>query len=328
MDSLWESETVVSIVELIVFAEPSILDIDHIECAVLRIALMSRRIEDWLGQDPFFKSFMERARGVIQRSTPRPKWVATLFWSISQVKEPLPELQEVFEDLTALVPAIVADMDLRNLTSCFLSVAKLHRVAPEVRSAADPLLNEILRRADELEPRHVASSIWAAGELASVSEQAASVPNVLLAGRDLELFDSPTFSRMLWGLANLDWRGEMVLFKVLQILRERVPNMTRKEVRVDLPMCLCALARLQCDDAELITAAAPVLMMRKVLKSMKDWGIAALAWSWPDARDGNLFGVVARVRDVLNSQMTKRKLTPADLERAPLGPVAWGARDT
>mmetsp|Transcript_5212 Transcript_5212/g.10598 ORF Transcript_5212/g.10598 Transcript_5212/m.10598 type:complete len:104 (+) Transcript_5212:138-449(+) len=99
--------------------------------------------------------------------------------------------------------------------------------------------------------------------------------------------------------------------------------MPPKEANLDLPMLVCGFQRLMFRDEAFLQTVAQRLLKKKILRKMNNWGVCALAWAWPDYGDDIQVGDLRSVREVINAQLTRRKLRSVDVERSIKGPSRW-----
>lgn len=314
------------VLELVTARDPTELTVDDVAAACRRIALRAGTITDAMVEDWRFPRFMRSARTVIGRSDLAPHHVATLLWAVAVLRESLPEFQDFLPEICTQVPEVAPEMNVQNLTSCFSSAAKLRQRAPEVLDTVDPLLDEIMGEASVVDAAQLSSIIWAAGELELPDDQIYALTGALL--RDLSperlrRFKSRELTNLVWGLANLGERDAGLLQAVADIVGASVAKMPPKEANLDLPMLVCGFQRLMFRDEAFLQTVAQRLLKKKILRKMNNWGVCALAWAWPDYGDDIQVGDLRSVREVINAQLTRRKLRSVDVERSIKGPSRW-----
>jgi len=219
-------------------------------------------------------------------------------------------------------------MNFQNLTSCLSAVAKLQQKRPETEALMPPLLElaaSRVRTGDKMNPAQVSAAIWAAGELFLEGGEVAALTSAVLSKltlEDIQAFSSMELANLAWGLAQLGERDAVLLCWISQTLAEIAAKMNLKAATLDVPMIVCALTRLQAQEDRMLEAVASRLLQPRTLRKMNDWGLCALAWSWPDH---DIKGKVKSVRETLQAQVVKRKLTSSQIERSWLGPTEWTA---
>jgi len=216
---------------------------------------------------------------------------------------------------------------MQNLSSSLSSVAKLYQTTEDVTGAVVPLVNEVVMKAEYLDVSQIATCVWAAGELELNDEQIYKLTGALLrelTADHLQRFRSRELANLVWGLANLGERDEGLLRAVARIVAISAVDMPQKEASLDLPMLISGFQRLMYQDENLLRCVAERLLKRNMLRrTMNDWGLCALAWAWPDVGDDLLTGSVRSVREVLDLQLERKKLTSRDVERSVKGPSRW-----
>ncbi|CAK9118615.1 unnamed protein product [Durusdinium trenchii] len=192
------------------------------------------------------------------------------------------------------------------------------------------LIDAVLEKARDLQPKQISAFVWASGKLdlhpTEVQQIRDNIPG-LLSEHDMLQLASKDLANFAFGLAQLDFRDAGVLGKIAKTTIATAKNCKVKTALADLPMIVVSLTRLGYKDVEmskLLDAVADRLQRPRMLKKMPDWSLAALFWSWP--KDGSMQGV----RDMqgllaaeVDKRIGKKLFNVRMLERSWMGPSEW-----
>jgi len=301
----------------------------HVAAACRRLALFRSGLPHDLTYIEEFQQFVVHSKLALARHPMDPQSTVSLLWSISLLQYQIPRLQELLSVVCESWPKASHRLNLQNLTNSLTAVVKLQRNEQSVLSLVQPLLQSIVDKVDELEePVHIAATIFAAGELRLDKEQLSPLTTALfpkLSHAHLQKFDFKQLAKLAWGLAELGERNFVLLDTIANVTIELLPNTDKRVLTVELPVITCALAKQQIDNHALIEAAAIHLKRKGVLRHMSAWGVCALSWFWPNLSEKDHSGNVREVANLLDMQITVRKLSTRKVATAYLGPKDWNA---
>ncbi|CAJ1386783.1 unnamed protein product [Effrenium voratum] len=273
------------------------------------------------------QELIARTERLLSTEMPEPHTFASLMWCCSKLS--INDMSPLLAPLRDRMPEVARDMTAQNLTSCWCTAAKIQEFAEEVDDMIPHLLGAALKKAKDMEPRHVAAFVWASGKLdlrpAEVSQILDTLPGLLR--EDLDTMQLKDIANFVFGLSRLECRDTGLMETIAKVTAGKAESCNKKAAWTDLPMIVMSLTRLGYKDAhmnKLLDAVAARLQRGpRLLKKMPDWGLAALLWSWPS--DG-----VPGVRDMqgllypeVDKRIAKNRFDSRMLERSWMGPSEW-----
>ena len=201
-------------------------------------------------------------QGMLMRDELNPRAVANVFWSYGDLYEDFSN--RLGTSLSAFAKAIrlkAPDMDARQVSNCFLTIAKLAKVYPEIEKqvteAVPSLVKHIKMKAADMNAQDVANNFWAAATLQDASPVACladSLPYLVSSMKSQEL------ATCLWAVANLKKKVPTVLV-VAPALAERIPKKVDDLNTQGLAMSLWSAAKLRKETPEVLEMV-PALSFR------------------------------------------------------------------
>ncbi|CAK9118612.1 unnamed protein product [Durusdinium trenchii] len=271
---------------------------------------------------------VEAIETALINDVPAPETLTSIMWSCGRLK--VDHISSLLVHLRDRLPQVVHQMNAQNLTTFWCSAAKIQEFAEEVDDMIPNLIDAVLEKARDLQPKQISAFVWASGKLdlhpTEVQQIRDNIPG-LLSEHDMLQLASKDLANFAFGLAQLDFRDAGVLGKIAKTTIATAKNCKVKTALADLPMIVVSLTRLGYKDVEmskLLDAVADRLQRPRMLKKMPDWSLAALFWSWP--KDGSMQGV----RDMqgllaaeVDKRIGKKLFNVRMLERSWMGPSEW-----
>lgn len=103
-------------------------------------------------------------------------------------------------------------------------------------------------------------------------------------------------------------------------LNDLFPKLTGKDLYLGVPTVIWVCAKLNAHHTNLLASAAKRFRSTKKLSPMQDFSLCALSWSY-EVLDSE--GEFKYFRNVLASEVARRNLSDADVERSSLGYLKW-----
>ena len=99
-----------------------------------------------------------------------------------------------------------------------------------------------------------------------------------------------------------------------------LPTLKGKSLQFDIPLVVWACARVKLYHEKLLVSVAERLKSGRNLKTLPDWGLCALLWSY-DVLDPE--GQLAEFKNTLESERVRRGLSDSDVSISALGYFEW-----
>ena len=231
-----------------------------------------------------------KAKGMI------PQDLSNNLWAAAQLKDIAPDVKEIVPAIVAQINVKAKDMIPQHLSSSFWAATRLKDDAPEVLEMVPALLEEIRRKQASLSSQEICNCLEA---LVLLQHSVPEVGNLLAAPRnsknDFVGFTASRFSTLL-------------------------PRLKGKDMVFAVPVVVWACARVNLYHQELLVSSAQRLKSGRDLKTLPDWGICALLWSY-DVLD--LHGQFAEFKNVLASERAQRNLSDVDVSESQWGYFDW-----
>ena len=228
-----------------------------------------------------------------------PQGLSNILWASTNLKDDAPDVLSIVPAIAAQIPLTAKDLDAQELSNILWASANLKGDAPDVLSIVPAIAAQIPFKAKEMDMRGLSNSLIALLHLQEVVPEA----------------------RYLLGIS-----GGSADFLRLVISRTQklIPNMSKKDMVLALPAILWASARSKPsvpEVRELLGSAAESLGSKTQLSKLTAWGLCALHESYKVLDVLQEFG---SFEEKLKTEITRRGLSPSDVERSFEGPLQWG----
>ena len=273
---------------------------------------------------------------MIEEGQVEPRAVANVFWSLGQLSDGLSISNGLMVALVQTLGEKASGMNARDLSNNLLTCVQLKIVAPEVLTALPKLAAQISIKAKDMNPQDLSNSLWATARLKN------STPEVLLTVPALVeeiphnqadfssqaicncleavviLQDSvPEVGRFLAAPPNS--KNDFVGFTASRF-SALLPTLKGKSLQFDISVVVWACARVNFCHEKLLVSIAQRFKSGRDLKTLPDWGICALLWSYdvldPDDRFSEFKGT-------LESERAQRGLSDSDVSESQSGYFEW-----
>jgi len=309
--------------------EESGLRTAHVVAAMRRLTMKRKMIPNSMDEDPRVSMLVVDVGAALIRDPPSGQQVATMLWAVSMLRNSVPKFLQLAPAVCEALPSVVNEMNPQNLTMSLTAVAKLGREDPQLRDVVPELLDAIIAKVDDMDGIELSSAIWALGALEVEPERIQVFTQRVLEGMDadrLTAMGPSNLAKLIWGMAQHGVNDEEFLATAGDVFSEMVEDLSPRSACLDLPMVICAFARLQYRHPRFTPVAAESLLAKKRIKKVNNWGICALVWSMagPDEVSPSEKRLAHKLRD----QIIKRRLTNRQIERSWMGPQEWMARES
>ena len=223
-----------------------------------------------------------------------PQALSNSLWASARLKD-LPEVLEIVPGLVAQIPANVKEMIPQHLSNCLRASSQLKTDEPKVLESVPAIVGEIPEKMSEMKPQDLSNILETLVDLQESVPAVASLVAPSLGEGD--------FMRSAAGHLN-----------------DLFPKLTGKDLYLGVPTVIWACAKLSAHHTDLLASAAKRFRSTKKLSPMQDFSLCALAWSYEVLDTEEEFKYF---RNVLASEVTRRNLSEADVERSSLGFSKW-----
>ena len=238
-----------------------------------------------------------------------PQHLSNTLWAAAQLKDIAPDVKEIVPAIVAQIQDKAKDMIPQQLSNSLWAATRLKDDAPEVLRMVPSLVEEIPRKQADFKSQETCNCLEA---LVLLQDSVSEVGSVLDAPpnskKDFLGFAAKRFSTLL-------------------------PTLQVKSLQLDIPLVVWACARVNFyHEALLVSSAvnpyheallvssAQRLKSGRDLKTLNDWSLCALLWSY-DVLDPD--GRFAEFKNTLASERTRRGLSDSDVSESALGIFEW-----
>ena len=225
-----------------------------------------------------------------------PQQLSNSLWAAAQLKDVAPDVKEIVPAIVAQINVEAKDMIPQALSNSFWAATRLKDDAPEVLAMVPALLGEIPRKQTSFSPQAICNCLEA---LILLRDSVPEVGSFLAAApggkNDFVGFTASRFSALL-------------------------PRLKGKSLALDIPVVVWACARVNLYHEELLVSVADRLKSGRDLKTLPDWGLCALLWSY-DVLDPD--GQLAKFKNALEFERVRRGLSDSDVSTSALGYFEW-----
>ena len=197
-------------------------------------------------------------------------------------------------------------------------------------------MTQIQEKANGMIPQEISNSLWAATRLRDDAPEVLEVVPALVEEIPCKQasFDSQAICNCLEALILLrdsvpevgnflaalpNSKKDFVGFTASRF-STLLPTLKGKSLQFDIPVVVWACARFKRYHEKLLDSVAQRLKSGRDLKTLPDWGICALLWSY-DVLDPN--GRFAEFKHVLASERDRRNLSDVDVSESQWGYFDW-----
>ena len=255
-----------------------------------------------------------------------------------QLKAEAPEVLTVLPKLAAQISIKAKDMKPQELSNSLWASAHLKEDVnhKDVQKLVAALVRQIPDKANSTNPQGLANSLWAATRLKDVAPEVLQMVPALVKEipRNQADFSSQQICNCLEALVLLqdsvpevgnllaappDGKNDFVGFAANRF-SSLLPRLQGKSLALDIPLVVWASASVKLYHEKLLGSSAQHLKSGRVLKTLNDWSICALLWSY-DVLDSD--GRFAEFKNTLESERTRRGLSDSDVSESALGIFEW-----
>lgn len=240
-----------------------------------------------------------------------------VLWAVAELSGQAPALQGLLPALAHNVEQRLEELDPNDGVS-IVRAAATTKSRPLI--ALVPALGQhISAQVDQLSEQSFGSLLWAVGLLhARASKLNERLPVILAAASHATpQMSSQTCGHACWGLALSQHKDPAFLNAVAARVSATVLSWTFMERNLDLPRVLCAFAKLQFPQEQLLQSAQ--LSLELDICRVNSWGLCALAWSFQQLDTADKF---SSFQKKVLAEIRSRHLEDS-IERSQQGPQAW-----
>ena len=265
-----------------------------------------------------------------------PQHLSNTLWAAVQLKDVAPEVKEIVPAIVAQIPDKANGMKPQELSNSLWAAAHLKDVAPEVKEIVPAVLAQIQHKANGMKPQELSNSLWAATRLKDdAPEVLEMVPSLVEEiPHNQADFKPQAICNCLEALVLLrDWvpavgsvldappnsKKDFLGFAAKRF-GTLLPTLKVKSLQFDIPLVVWACARVKLYHEELLVAIAQRFKSGRDLKTLPDWGICALLWSYDVLGSDGRF---ATFKDTLGSERVRRGLSDSDVSESQSGYFEW-----
>ena len=224
----------------------------------------------------------------------KPQELSNCLWASAQLKDVAPDVLETVPAVTAQIPNKAKDMVPQALSNCLLAALQLKDTVPEVLEIVPAIVGEIPAKIQGMVPQALSNSLEA---LVLLRDSNPRVAAYLAAG-------------------SLD----DIVRSAAARLNTLLPSLSGKDLTMAVSIIMWACAKAEVNPSELLVSVARRLGSGAKLRSVPDFNLCALLWSYQvlDAQDE-----FADFRKLLISETKKRRVSEADVASCELGRFQW-----
>ena len=278
----------------------------------------------------------------------KPQELSNSLWAAAQLKDIAPDVKEMVPAIVAQIQDNPKNMNPQDLSNNLWAAAQLKDTAPGVKEivpaivaqiqvkAVPAIVTQIQEKANGMIPQALSNSLWAATRLQeSAPEVLQMVPSLLVEiPRKQASFSSQEICNCLEALVILQDSVPAVgnflaaatgskndfLGFAAKHFSTLLPTLKGKSLQLDIPVVVWACARVKLYHEELLLSVADRLKSGRALKTLPDWGLCALLWSY-DVLDSD--GRFATFKETLGSDRVRRELADSDVSKSQSGYFDW-----
>ena len=255
-----------------------------------------------------------------------------------QLKGVAPEVLTALPALAAQISIKAKDMVPQALSNSLWAFAHLKDDAchEDVAKIVVALVRQIPDKAKGMKPQEISNSLWAAARLKDDASEVLQMVPALVEEIPCNRadFSSQQICNCLEALVLLqDSVPEVSNFLATSPNRKNdfvgftasrfstlLPKLKGKSLQLDIPVVVWACARVKLYHEELLLSVADRLKSGRDLKTLPDWGLCALLWSYDvldtDAR-------FSEFKNTLESERVRRELSDSDVSQSQSGYFDW-----
>ena len=230
----------------------------------------------------------------------KPQELSNSLWASARLKDVAPDVKEIVPLIVAQIQDKPKNMNPQALSNNLWAAARLKDDAPEVLQMVPALVKEIPRNQADFSSRQIRYCLEA---LVLLWDSVPEVGNVLRAPRDS--------------------KNDFVGFAAWHFIAF-LPTLKRKSLQFDIPVVVwaCASVMFYGEESQLLfSSVADRLKSRRVLKTLPDWGLCAMLWSFNCLCKGLFIGAT------LDSERFRRGLSDSDVSESASGYFEWKRRN-
>jgi hypothetical protein len=225
------------------------------------------------------------------------------------------------------------ELQVAHIANLFWAIGKLRHVVPELRAALlEPLVLEVPFHRLALDATAIANIVWGLGVVGADGAEVDGVLDMLCeeASYRLPQMRSSHLAQMLWGLALLGRRDEVLLGSLADTATKLIPVLTEDEVDSDVPQMMVCFAKLDFFDERLVSTVSRRILSSRI-SDYHDFGLCALQTSCAMFIEMGINGSVD-LHDFetrLAEETALRGFSRDKVMSSSLGPMEWmGAERT
>ena len=285
---------------------------------------------------PVLPRLAARVEDMALKGELQPRAVANVVWSLGQLSDFLDVPKGLLMALVKSLGEQASGMDLQQLSNSLLACLQLKGVAPEVLRALPKLAAQISIKAKDTVPQDLSNSLWAALRLKDDAPEVLEMVPALVKEirRNQADFSSQEICNCLEALVLLqdsvpevgnflaappNSKNDFVGFTASQF-SALLPTLKGKSLQFDIPVVVWACARVNLYHEKLLVSVADRLTSGPDLKTLPDWGLCALLWSY-DVLDSD--ARFAEFKGTLESERVRRGLSDSDVSESASGYFEW-----
>ena len=265
-----------------------------------------------------------------------PQLLSNSLWAAAQLKNVASDVEEIVPAIVAQIQDKANGMKPQELSNSLWAAVQLKDVAPEVKEIVPAIVAQIPDKANGMKPQELSNSLWAATRLKDdalevlqmvpalveeipykqadfTSQEICNCLEALVLLRD----SVPAVGSFLAALPNS--KNDFAGFAAKRF-SALLPTLKGKSLQFDIPLVVWASARVNLLHEELLVSVAQRLKSGRDSRTLPDWGLCALQWSY-DVLDPD--GQFAEFKNTLESERVRRGLSDSDVSESALGIFEW-----
>ena len=279
---------------------------------------------------PVLPRLAARVQDMALKGELESRQLSNVLWSLGRLSDDLVIFKGLVTALVQSVDETASRMNAQDLSNTLLACVQLKVLAPEVLTVLSKLAAQISIKAKDMKPQELANSLWAAARLKDDAPEVLQMVPALLEEipRNQADFKSQEICNCLEALVLLrssvkevdDFLKKDFVGYAASRFSTSLPTLKGKSLQFDIPEVVWACARVKFYHEELLVSVAGRLKSGRDLKSLPDWGICALLWSYDVLDPDDEF---AEFKNALESERVRRGLSDSDVSESQSGPFDW-----
>ena len=266
-----------------------------------------------------------------------PQDLSNSLWAAAQLKDIAPDVKEIVPAIVAQIHDKPQNMNPQDLSNNLWAAAQLKDAAPEVKEIVPAIVAQIQNKANAMQPQEFSSNLLAAARLKDDAPEVLQMAPALVEEipRKQASLSSQAISNCLEALVLLqdsvrevgsvlaaapNSKNDFLGFAASRV-STLLPTLKGNDLKLAVPGVIWACARVNFYHEELLVSVAQRLKSGRDLKSLPDWGVCALLWSYDVLDDHH--GQFGNFKETVESERVRRGLSDSDVSKSQSGYFDW-----